>query len=72
MKIKDCTTCKYEPDWEELPGSKKRKGQQGLCKFGPLPPVYPKQIATPIYKFSDNVGLPGACRAWVSKKEIKC
>jgi len=67
---RDCTTCIFEPDWEELPSSRNRKGQQGFCKFGPLPPVYPKQEATPIYKFSDNVGLPGACRAWVKKSKL--
>ncbi len=66
---KDCTTCKYEPEWGPLQGRQKQY-RQGFCKFGPLPPVYPKQEAAPVYMFGKGVGLPGACRAWTRKPKI--
>jgi len=33
--IKNCTTCRYRPDWEGLLGSRKRKGRH----WGDLVPV---------------------------------
>lgn len=67
--MKNCLTCKYEPDWSRPIGVEYTR-QTGKCKYiiklPPLPIVYQLTINW-LTRYSDDSGLPGSCPAWVSK-----
>ena len=63
-----CLTCKYEPDWSEPTGEYQRR--VGKCKYKvdwpKMPWVYLIQTRV-LERFSDDSGMPGACKVWEPK-----
>lgn len=65
-----CLSCEYEPDWSE-PVGVEYKRQSGKCKYivnwPSIPWVY--LITTrPLIRYSDDSGLPTACKTYKPKE----
>ena len=68
--IKNCLTCKYEPEWgEPVSAGCRFERRFGKCKWDGLPKMPVTHVLTKkgITRYSDDSGIPGACKVWEAK-----
>jgi len=70
--IKNCLTCKYEPKWgKPISEGTDNERRFGKCRWNGLIPNMPvTHIITKkgITRYTDDSGIPGACKVWEAKK----
>jgi len=70
--VKNCLTCKFEPDWSEPRGSISYPLRSGDCKYEfewpPIPWIYLIQ-KRPLIRYEDDSGLPTSCNTWCKKED---
>ncbi len=67
--MKNCLTCKYEPEWGEPTGSEYPR-RHGRCKKEVALPKLPavcRVLVETITIYSDNSGMPRKCATWEQK-----
>ena len=67
--MKDCTDCKYEPEWSKWYGGEYPRCS-GACRMKPDLPKLPKTMTLMeehVIKHSDGSGVKNNCPCWEAK-----
>ena len=67
--MKNCLTCKYEPDWSDWIGVDYKR-RIGACKYPILIPKLPSVYVITrrkVIRYSDNSGIETMCKVWEPK-----